>query len=105
MTGKTKCEDLFNTDQSKPQPYFSTQVKMGFHIQTRMIVCPGNMKKKFMGRMECEVWREEGEVSVVASQAHLVELLAYSRLRVGRDLDSNFTDVINYFSDIMRVGT
>ena len=74
---------------------------MGFRIQTRMIVCPGNMRGKFQGRMECETcvaWREEGELPVVASQSHLQVCPAYSLLRVGRNLDVSYTDIIDYYN-------
>ena len=112
MSGKTKCQDLLNSDLTKPQPYFGSscmaEARLGFRIQSMMIVCPGNMRKKFTGRMECEAclaWREEGEVPVVATQSHLTECPAYSRLRVGRDLTASYNDVINYFTDVLKIRT
>ena len=110
MGGKVKCEELLNSDLSKPQPYFNlssmANARIGFRIQTKMIVCPGNMRKKFADRMECEAclgWREEGEVLVVATQSHLMVCPTFSRLRVGRDLTTNFKDIIQYFTDVMRI--
>ena len=80
---------------------------MGFRIQTRMIVCPGNMRGMFRGRMECVdclAWRErEAQEGVVATQSHLQECPAYSRLRVGRDIEYSYTDLIDYFTDVMTV--
>ena len=73
-----------------------------------MIVCPGNMRGKFVGRMECVdcvAWREEGEGEVTANQSHLTVCPAYSTPRVGRDLEASYTDLIDYFMDLMRVRT
>ena len=63
----------------------------------------------FPGKRECEAclaWRMgEGE-EVVATQSHLMVCPAYSRLRVGRDLEHPYSDLINYFMDlrVMRDG-
>ena len=57
-----KSNSMVKCDQTKPPPYFSSkclaQARMGFRVQTRMVVCPGNMKGKFWGRVECGL--EEG---------------------------------------------
>ena len=98
MQGMTKCAELLKCDLTKPQPYFASKclakARIGFRVtvQTQMIVCPGNMRGKFVGRMECMdcvAWREEGEVEVTATQSHLTVCPAYSTLRVGRDLEAN----------------
>ena len=110
MKGLVKCDELIKCDLSKPQPYFLTkclaQARMGFRIQTRMLVCPGNMKQKFQGRMGCEAclaWREEGEGEVVATQSHLQQCPVFATFRVGRDIELNFDDLIRYFVDVMLV--
>ena len=50
-------------------------------------------------------WREEGELEVIATQSHLTVCPAYSTLRVGRDLQYGYTDIIYYFMDLMTVRT
>ena len=104
-----KCENLVNLDMSGPQPYFSSaclaKARMGFRIQTKMVVCPGNMKRMYKDRMMCEVcvaWRQEEE-QVVATQEHIQVCPAYSRLRVGRDLEGSYSDLIDYCMDYMLV--
>ena len=108
-----KCADLARVNLSKPQPYLASkclsEARMGFRIQTRMIVCPGNMKGKFCGRSDCQAclaWRlQEGVEGVEATQDHLKKCPTYSRLRVGRDIEYSFTDLIKYFMDVMLVNT
>ena len=87
MEGKVKCAELVKCDLSKPQPYFASKclskASMGFRVPTRMVVCPGNMRGKFLGKMECMdcvAWREEGELEVTATQSHLTVCPAYSAL-------------------------
>ena len=75
---EVKCGELTVSDLSKPQPYFESkclaQARMGFRIQSRMLECPGNMKGRFKGQMECQAcaaWREEGELEVIATPSYL----------------------------------
>ena len=70
MEGKKKCASLLQSDLTQPQPYSGSkclaQARMGFRIQNKMVVCPGNMGNKFRGKMECEAcvaWRGEGRGS------------------------------------------
>ena len=50
----------------------------------------------------CVAWRQEEE-QVVATQKHIQVCPAYSRLRVGRDLEGSYSDLIDYFMDYMLV--
>ncbi len=87
-------------------PKCLAQARMGFRIETRMVVCPGNMKGMFRGRMECEAcvaWRGQEEEQVVATQQHLTVCPAYVWLRVGKDIEGSFSDLIKYFTDIMKL--
>ena len=112
MEGLVKCEELKNLDLRTPQPYFSSkcmeEARMSFRVQVQMVDCPGNMRGRYTGRMECEAclpWREmEGKEGVKATQSHLMECRAYSYLRVNRDMDS-FSDIVKYFIDLKTVRT
>ena len=50
----------------------------------------------------CVAWRQEEE-QVVATQKHIQVCPAYSKLRVGRDLEGSYSDLIDYFMDDMLV--
>ena len=49
-----------------------------------------------------QAWRrEEGREGEVATQEHLTVCPAYDSLRVGRDLEHSYTDLISYFMELM----
>lgn len=82
---------------------------MAFRIDCRMLDCPGDMRRRYEGRMWCEAcapWRlYSEEVAPVAMQEHLMECPAFSYLRPGRDIQYNKNDLTRYFMDVMRVRT
>ena len=97
-----KCCELAKCDLSKPQLYFASkcmaQARMGFQIKTRIVICLANMRGKFRGRMEyeaCLAWRMEKDGKVMVTQSYLQVCPAYSRLRVGRNMEGSYTDLIN----------
>ena len=80
--------------------------RMAFRLRTRQFRCRANMPKLYGDVLwchSCSTGPEEGPGGGPApteSQGHLELCLAYSEMRVGRDVELCFEDKVNYFMEL-----
>ena len=111
-----KGKELLRLDISKPQGYLLcsslAEARMAFRVQNRMLDIPGDMRKRYTGRMGCSAclaWRqgeggEETKDAPILTREHLEVCEGYAFLRTGRDLIVE-TDMTRFAMDVMRLRT
>ena len=80
--------------------------RMGFRLRTRQFRCRVNMPKLFGGVLWCHACSTgpedgpDGGPAPLESQSHLEVCVAYSHLRVAKDVELNFKDKTKYFIEL-----
>ena len=80
--------------------------RMAFRLRTRQFRCRANMPKLYGDVLwchSCSMGPEEGPgggLAPVESQGHLKVCVAYSELRVGRDVELCQEDKVHYFMEL-----
>ena len=85
---------------------------MAFRVQNRMLDIPGDMRKRYTGRIGCSaclVWRqgeagEETKDTPILTRKHLEVCEGYAFLHTGRYLIVE-TDMMRLTIDVMRLRT
>ena len=105
-----KLEEIRNGDFRGMQPYmkhYSMEFsRMAFRLRTRQFKCRVNMPKMYGDILwchSCSTGPEEGPEGCSApleSQRHLELCVAYSHLRVGKDVELCFEDKVRYFLEL-----
>ena len=72
------------------------QIRMKFRIRTKMIKTKMNMKNMYKN------WLCDSCETAIDSQSHVVWCPAYSKLRAGKNLDSD-KDLIEYFNKVLAI--
>ena len=110
MKSKRKLDQITDGDFTKIQGYMKHHnmefTRMAFRLRTRQFRCRANMPKLYGDVMwchSCSTGPEEGpggDPAPVESQGHLEVCLAYSHLRVGRDVELCQEDKVRYFMEL-----
>ena len=107
----SKLEDISNGDFRNIQSYMKHHSmefsRMAFRLRTKMFRCRANMPKLFGDVLWCHSCSSGpddgpsgGGPAPPESQRHLEQCVAYSHLRVGKDVELNFEDKVEYFLEL-----
>ena len=110
MKKMRKLDAISDGDFTNMQEYMKHHslefTRMAFRLRTRQFRCRANMPKLYRDVLwchSCSTGPEEGPGGGPApteSQGHLELCLAYSEMRVGRDVELCFEDKVNYFMEL-----
>ena len=105
-----KLDNIKNEDFRGTQSYMKHHsmefCRMAFRLRTEMFRCRANMPKLFGNVLwchSCSTGPDDGPSGGPApqeSQRHLEQCVAYSHLRVGKDVELNFEDKVTYFLEL-----
>ena len=110
MKKMRKLDNISDGNFTKMQEYMKHHslefCRMAFRLRTRQFRCRANMPKLYKDVLwchACSAGPEDGPGGVrapVESQGHLEVCLAYSHLRVGRDVELCQEDKVRYFVEL-----
>ena len=100
MQSKKKLQELANCDLRSPRPYLDTmcleEARFAVRLDTFMIDCAGNMKKKYMNRMLCE----NCDLHEIETQQHIENCPGYEDIKSEYDTNSMIGKV-KFFRKVM----
>ena len=105
-----KLDDVSSGDFRSIQQYMKSYslefCRMAFRLRTKQLRCRVNMPKLYKDVLwchSCSTGSDEGPDGGSApheSQSHLERCVAYSHLRVGKDVELVFEDKVKYFQEL-----
>ena len=105
-----KLDDISNGNFTRIQNYMKHHslefCQMAFRLRTRQFRCRANMPKLYRDELwchACSAGLEDGpgcQRAPLESQGHIELCLAYSYLRVGRDVELCQEDKVRYFVEL-----